>query len=64
MSAKSAMENRFKNREGMKIVEVPESMRPTQESIEKMGRRINAQIRSNNAMRYRSMINASERICC
>ena len=64
MSAKSAMESRFKNREGIKIVKVPKSMRPTQESIEEMGRQISAQIRSNNAMRYRSMINASERICC
>lgn len=64
MSAKSAMENRFKNRDDVKLVEVPESMRPTQESIEKMGRQISAQIRSNNAMRYRSMINASECICC
>ena len=64
MSAKSAMENRFKNREGFKIVKVPKSMRPTQESIEEMGRQIRAQIRSNNAMRYRSMINTSERIYC
>ena len=64
MSAKSAMENRFKNRDGFKLVEVPKSMRPTQESIEKTGRLISAQIRSNNAMRHRSMINASERICC
>lgn len=64
MSARSAMENRFKNRDDVKLVKVPESMRPTQESIEEMGRRISAQIRSNNAMRYRSMINASERICC
>lgn len=64
MSAKSAMKNRFKNRDDVKLVEVPESMRPTQESIEEMGRQISAQIRSNNAMRYRSMINASECICC
>ncbi len=64
MSAKSAMKNRFKNRDDVKLVEVPESMRPTQESIEEMGRQISAQIRSNNAMRYHSMINASERICC
>ena len=32
MSAKSAMKNRFKNRDDVKLVEVPESMRPTQES--------------------------------
>ena len=60
MSAKSAMKTRFKNM----IVEVPKSMRPTQESIEKMGRRISTQIKANNAMRKRSEIEASKRICC
>lgn len=60
MSAKSAIENRFKNM----IVKVPESMRPTQESIEKLGRRISAQIRANRAMRHRSEIEASKRVCC
>ncbi len=40
MSAKSAIENRFKNREGFKIVKVPKSMRPTQESLEKLGKKI------------------------
>ena len=60
MSAKSAMETRFK---GM-IVKVPESMRPTQKLIEKLGRRISTQIRANNAMRHRSEIEASKRICC
>ena len=64
MSAKSAMHERFKNRDGVKIVEVPKSMRPTQESIEKLGRQISAQIRANDAMRYRSMINASKRVVC
>jgi hypothetical protein len=64
MSTKSAVENRFKNRDGFRIVSVPKSMCPTAESNEKMGKRISAQIRSNNAMRYRSMINASERVCC
>ena len=63
MSAKSAMKNRFKNRDDVKLVEVPESMRPTQESIEEMGRQISAKIRSKNEMRYNSMINESERIC-
>lgn len=62
MSAKSAMETRFKNREGFRIVSVPKSMRPTAESIEKMGRRISSHIRRNNAMRYNSIINASERL--
>ena len=60
MSAKSAMEARFKDI----IVKVPESMRPTQESIEKLGRRISSQIRANNAMRKHSEIEASKRICC
>lgn len=35
MSAKSAMETRFKNREGIRIITVPKSMRPTTESIAK-----------------------------
>ena len=62
MSAKSAMYERFKNKDGFKITKVPKSMRPTQESIEKTGRRISAQIRENDAMRHRSMVNASKRI--
>lgn len=40
MSAKSAMYERFKNREGVKIVKVPKSMRPTQESLEELGKKI------------------------
>ena len=58
MSAKSAMRNRFKDI----LVKVPEDMRPTQESIEKTGKRISAQIRNNDAMRHRSMVNAYKRI--
>lgn len=58
MSAKSAMRNRFKDI----LVKVPQSMRPTPESIGKTGRRISAQIRKNDAMRHRSMVNASKRI--
>ena len=61
MGAKSAMEARFSNRAGFRIVSVPKSMRPTAESIEKMGRRISSQIKSNNAMRNRSVSNAAER---
>lgn len=40
MSAKSAMYERFKNRDGVKIVKVPKSMRPTQESLEELGKKI------------------------
>lgn len=40
MSAKSAMYERFKDRDGFKIVKVPKSMCPTQESLEKLGRKI------------------------
>ena len=61
MGAKSAMEARFSNRNGFRIVSVPKAMRPTAESIEEMGRRISAQIQSNNAMRSRSLSNAAER---
>lgn len=61
MSAKSAMETRFKNRECVRIITVPKSMRPTAESMKKMGRRISSHIRRNNTMRNNSIINASER---
>lgn len=54
----------IKNRKNIKIVKVPKSMRPTQEGIEETGRQISAQIRKNNSMRYRSMVNASERTVC
>lgn len=40
MSAKSAMYERFKNKEGVKIVKVPKSMRPTQKSLEELGKKI------------------------
>ncbi len=45
MSAKSAMYERFKNRDGFKIVKVPKSMRPTQESLEELGKKITWSIR-------------------
>lgn len=40
MSVKNAMYERFKNRDGVKIVKVPKSMRPTQESLEELGKKI------------------------
>ncbi len=40
MSTKSAMYERFKDRDGFRIVKVPKSMRPTQESLENLGRKI------------------------
>lgn len=40
MSAKSAMYERFKNRKRFRIVKVPKSMRPTQESLEELGKKI------------------------
>ena len=40
MTAKSAMHERFKNREGVKIVKVPKSMRPTQKSLEELSKKI------------------------
>ena len=61
MGARSAMKARFSNRNGFRIVPVPEALRPTAESIEKMGIRISAQIQSNNVMRSRSISNAAER---
>lgn len=61
MSVKSAMNTRFSNKPSVRVATVPRSMRPTVESIEKTGRRISAQIRSNNAMRIRSLNNAAKR---
>lgn len=40
MSVKNAMYERFKNREGVKIVKLPKSMRPTQKSLEELGKKI------------------------
>ena len=62
MSTKSAMEARFSNREGFRIVSVPESMRPTAESIEEMGTRICRILEQNDVMRDRSLQEASKRI--
>lgn len=64
MSSKSAMEAQFANREGFRIVECPESMNPNAESSAEMGERISAVIRSNDAMRARSVINVSMRTVC
>ena len=61
MSLKSAMEARFANREGFRIVKCPESMNPNAELSTEMGERISTVIRSNDAMRARSVINASMR---
>lgn len=47
MSAKSAMHERFKNKSGVKIVKVPIIMRPTQESIEELGKKVAWGIRQN-----------------
>lgn len=61
MSSKSAMDAQFANREGFRIVDCPKHMRPTAESITEMGERISTGIRSNDAMRARSVINVSMR---
>lgn len=42
-----------------KLVKVPESRRPTSESLKKLDREIAAQISANEAMRSRSMQRAS-----
>lgn len=43
-----------------KLVKVPASRRPTAESLRKLEREISAQISANEAMRSRSMQNASK----
>jgi hypothetical protein len=58
------MDARFANREGFRIVKCPESMNPNAESLAKMGERISTGIRSNDAMRARSIINVSMRTVC
>ena len=42
----------------MRIVEVPNEMRPTAESMEKLNREIDSQLKRNEEMRNRSYINA------
>ena len=64
MSSKSAMDAQFANREGFRIVKCPESMNPNAESLAEMGERISTAIRSNDAMRARSVINVSMRTVC
>ena len=44
----------------IRIVKVPPERRPTAESLAKLEREIKAQIDANDAMRYRSYINASK----
>jgi hypothetical protein len=56
MSAKSAAEKKFH------FVPVPKRMRPTAESLEKMGNRISYHIKRNNAMRSRSAVETSNRV--
>lgn len=45
----------------MRIVKVPKERRPTAESLAHLEREIQAQIDANDAMRYRSYINASKK---
>ena len=61
MSSKSAMEARFRDREGFRLIPVPKHMQPTAESSEAMGERICPQIKKNDVMRNRSVYNASQR---
>ena len=49
-----------KSKGKIRIVEVPPERRPTAESLAKLEREIKAQIDANDAMRYRSYINASK----
>ena len=43
-----------------KLVKVPEHMRPTAKTLEKLEREISAQIESNRRMRYRSEFEAKK----
>lgn len=43
-----------------RVVEVPKNRRPTPESLRQLGREMGAQIRANDDMRYRSMLNAEK----
>lgn len=62
MSAKSAMKAQIKRcNTGTKIVSVPEHMRPTPDSIHKMGVEISALLSANEAMRNRSENQAAQR---
>lgn len=46
----------------MRIVKVPKERRPTAELLAHLDREIKAQIDANDAMRYRSYINASKKV--
>ncbi len=48
--------------EQMRVVKVPPEKRPTAESLARLEKEIGSQIVSNDAMRYRSYINASKRV--
>lgn len=50
----------FKSGGKAKLVKVPVSRRPTAETLIKLEREIAAQVNANEAMRSRSMINASK----
>lgn len=49
-----------KSKGEMRIVKVPKEKRPTAESLARLDREIKSQIDANDAMRYRSYINASK----
>lgn len=46
----------------MQVVKVPMEKRPTAESLTKLETEISAQIETNEAMRYRSFVNASKKV--
>lgn len=46
----------------MRIEKVPKERRPTAESLARRDREIKSQIDANDAMRYRSYINASKKV--
>ena len=59
MSAKSSLEALLKKFNNNGFTPVPEDRRPTAKSIKKTGDSLNSYLESNDAMRARSMANAS-----
>lgn len=59
MNIQSIIEHEMQKSGGtVKIIKVPSHMKLTAESLNKLDREISAQVKANEAMRHKSMINA------
>lgn len=59
MNIQSIIEHEMQKSEGtVKIIKVPSHLKPTTGSLKKLDHEISAQVKANEAMQHRSMINA------